>query len=287
MLRTISTKALLLGLLGAFLLSPFGTAGPAFAQDTVRELTQVAGNVWRFQNNFHYALVVDTSDGVVVVDPISADAARWLEAEIASRFDRPVTHLIYSHSHGDHASGGTVLADTATVIAQENAPDQMDGVAPDIRFSERLNFRSGGHRFELTYLGPGHGTDLLALVVRPENVAFIVDAVSPGRLPYRDFPGADIAGLIEQIERVEGLDFQILAPGHSRLGEKADATAAREYIEWLRGAVAAELKAGKGIDEVVETLDTSAYADLGAYERWRDLNVQGMARWLQESGEVD
>ncbi len=276
-----------MGFLGAFLLSPLGTTGPAFAQDTIRELNQVVGNVWRFQSNFHHALVVDTSDGVVVVDPINADAAGWLEAEIASRFDKPVTHLIYSHSHGDHASGGAVFADTAKVIAQENAPDRIDGVAPDIRFSERLNFRSGGHRFELTYLGPGHGTDLIAMVVRPENVAFIVDAVSPGRLPYRDFPGADIAGLIAQIEAIEALEFEVLAPGHSRLGEKADATAGREYIEWLRGAVAAELEAGKSVDQVVETLDTSAYADLGAYDRWRDLNIQGMARWLKESGEVD
>lgn len=275
-----------LGLAGALTALP--QANPAaWAQEGVRELAPVTGKVWRFQNNFHFALVVETAEGVVVADTINADAAAWLEAEIASRFGKPVTHLIYSHSHGDHASGGAVFADTATVIAHENAPDAIDGVTPDIRFSERMSFRSGDHRFELTYLGPGHGTDLAALVVRPENVAFIVDAVSPGRLPYRDFPGADIAGLIAQIQAVEALDFEILAPGHSRLGDKTDAIAAREYVEWLRGAVAAELEAGKSVEQIVETLDTSAYAELGAYDRWRDLNIQGMARWLKESGEVD
>ena len=30
-------------------------------------------------------------------------------AEIAGRFGKPVTHLVYSHSHGDHASGGAVF----------------------------------------------------------------------------------------------------------------------------------------------------------------------------------
>jgi glyoxylase-like metal-dependent hydrolase (beta-lactamase superfamily II) len=257
---------------------------PALAQD--RALTHVTGDVWRFQNKFHFTVVTVTTEGVVVTDPINAEAAAWLEAEITSRFGKPVTHMVYSHSHPDHASGGAVFADTATVIAQENAPPEIDGVAPDIRFSERMSFTSGDHSFELTALGPGHGADMLAMVIRPENVAYVVDVVSPGRLPYKNFPGADIAGLIEQTRRVEALDFDIMSPGHSRLGNKADAVEAREYVEWLRAAVAAELNAGKTVDVIVAGLDTSAWQDWSAYDRWRDLNIQGMARWLKQSGEV-
>jgi glyoxylase-like metal-dependent hydrolase (beta-lactamase superfamily II) len=259
---------------------------PALAQEPKREITNIAGDVWRFQNNFHTTVFVVTADGAVVTDPINAEAASWLIAEIAFRFDAIIEILVYSHSHGDHASGGARFANTATVIVQENAPAEIDGVTPDVRFSERLSFTFGDHSFELTSLGPGHGSDMLAMVIRPENVAYVVDVVSPGRLPYKDFPGADIAGLIEQTRRVEALDFAILAPGHSRIGDKSDATEAREYVEWLRAAVAAELNAGKTVDEIVAGLDTSAYQDWGAYDRWRDLNIQGMARWLKESGEV-
>ena len=259
---------------------------PAIAQDIKRELTNVTGDVWRFQNKFHFSTVVVTSEGVVVTDPINTEAATWLEAEISARFGKPVTYLVYSHSHGDHASGGAVYADTATVIAQANAPAEIDGVTPDIRFAQAMSFTSGDHSFELTALGPGHGTDMLAMVVRPENVAYVVDVVSPGRLPYKDFPGANIAGLIEQTKAVEALDFEIMSPGHSRLGNKADAVEAREYVEWLRAAVTAELSAGKTADQVVADLDTSAYEGMMAYGMWRDLNIQGMARWLKESGEV-
>ena len=280
----MSFRTLTAALLGAALTAALTL--PALAQEPKREITNIAGDVWRFQNNFHTTVFVVTSEDVVVTDPINAEAATWLKAEIASRFAKPVTHLVYSHSHGDHASGGAVFADTATVIAQENAPPEIDGVAPDIRFSERLNFTVGNHTFELTSLGPGHGSDMLAMVIRPENVAFVVDVVSPGRLPYKDFPGADIAGLIEQTRRVEALDFAILAPGHSRLGDQADAVEAREYVEWLRAAVAAELTAGKTVDQIVANLDTSAWRDWGAYGIWRDLNIQGMARWLKQSGEV-
>ena len=258
---------------------------PAAAQEGKRELTNVAGDVWRFQNSFHFSLVVVTDDGVVVVDPINAEAAEALKAEIDSRFGKPITHLVYSHSHGDHASGGAVFA-APNVIAEANAPAEIDGVAPTMHVSEPTSIAVGGKTLEFTPLGPGHGTDMMAMVVRPENVAFIVDVVSPGRLPYRDFPGADIAGLIEQTKKVEALDFDILAPGHSRLGDKSDATAAREYVEWLRSAVAAEMKAGRPVTDIVASLDTTAYQDWMAYGTWRDLNIEGMARWLKESGEV-
>ncbi len=275
-------------MIGALLAAAMTVMGalPAQAQDADRSITNVTGDVWRFQNKFHFSVFVVTDVGVVVTDPINADVAAWVEAEIEARFGKPITHLVYSHSHGDHASGGAAFADTATVIVQENAPAELDGVTPDIRFSGRMSFTTGGKTIELTALGPGHGSDMLAMVIRPENVAYIVDVVSPGRLPYKDFPGADIAGLIAQTRRVEALDFDIMAPGHSRLGDKADAVEAREYVEWLRAAVAAELEAGKTVEDIVAGLDTSAYQDWGAYGMWRDLNIQGMARWLKGSGEV-
>ncbi len=260
----------------------------AQAQDApTRSLTNVAGDVYRFQNNAHYGLAVVTDEGVVVMDTINADVTAWLEAELKTLTDRPVTHLIYSHSHGDHASGGASLVDTATVIAHANAPKAIDGVEPDIRFSQAMQLEHGGKTFELTYLGPGHGTDLIAVVVRPENVAFVVDAVSTKRLPYQDMTGADIDGIIDQISAVEALDFEALAPGHSTLGTKADATDARIYLERLRAEVLEGLAAGQKVDALVASITMDDYKDWAAYEQWRALNIQGMARFLQETGQVN
>jgi glyoxylase-like metal-dependent hydrolase (beta-lactamase superfamily II) len=58
---------------------------------------------------------------VICTDPVNADAARWLKAEVAQRFGKPIRYVIYSHDHADHISGGEVLADTAQVVAHENA----------------------------------------------------------------------------------------------------------------------------------------------------------------------
>jgi len=40
--------------------------------DAKRSVTEIAEDVYRLQNNFHYSLVVITGEGAVVVDPINA-----------------------------------------------------------------------------------------------------------------------------------------------------------------------------------------------------------------------
>lgn len=262
-----------------------GVVGPVQAQDAKRSITKVAGDVYRFQNNFHFGLVVVTADGNVVVDPINAEASKWLRINLRKISKNPITHLIYSHSHGDHASGGAMLA-AKNVIAHENAPDAIDGVKPTMRFADTKTLKIGGKTLELTYLGKGHGEDLIAVVVRPENVAFIVDAASPKRLPYRDMPRSDVDGWINQVKKIETLNFDIFAPGHGAVGVKKDATDARIYMEELRAQVLAGLKAGKSADELAASVTMAKYKDWQAYGNWRELNVRGMARYLMESGKA-
>lgn len=254
---------------------------PAAAQDAKRSLENISGDVWQFTNNSHQSAVIVTEDGVIVTDPINAAAAEWLKAKIAEQFDAPITHLVYSHSHGDHASGGKVFGDV-TVIAHESAPDTIDGVAIDQRIGSPKTLTVGGKTLELVPLVKGHGDDMMVMVVRPENVAFVVDVVSPRRVPYRDFGGADIDGLAEQIAAVEALEFEIMLPGHGPLGDGDDATEAREYMEWLRGAVQAGLDAGKSTEEIKASIDWSPYADWSMADQWGPLNVEGMANWIKQ-----
>lgn len=259
----------------------------AFGEDVKREITKVSGDVYRFQNKFHVNVFVITGDGVVVTDPINADAAAWLSAEIKKLTDQPITHLVYSHSHGDHASGGSAYGAVPTVIAQANAPDSIDGVAPTDRFEDEFIFSQGSKTFELTHLGPGHGTDLIAMVIRPENVGFVVDAVSAKRLFYRDFPGANVDDWIGQVRKVQSLDFEIFVGGHGPVGVKADVGEGLAYLAELRTAVLEGLKAGKSVDDLSRSIMMDKYKNWASYDQWRELNIQGMARHLQESGAVN
>jgi glyoxylase-like metal-dependent hydrolase (beta-lactamase superfamily II) len=259
-------------------------AGGAAAQEIKREITRVTDDTYRFQNQFHVNMFIVTGDGVVVTDPINAEAAAWLKTEIGKITDEPITHLIYSHSHGDHASGGTEYGEVPNVIMHENAPEDIDLVEATERFSEQMTFTVGSKTFELTYLGPGHGTDMIALVVRPDQVAFVVDVVSSKRLFYRDFPGSNVDDWIAQVKRVNQLDFDILVGGHGPIGLKRDVGEGIVYLEELRAAVLEGLKAGKTVDELKRDIKMEKYRDWAAYDSWRELNVQGMARHLTESG---
>lgn len=251
-----------------------------------RSIVEIADNIYRLQNNAHYSLVVITNEGAVVVDPINSGMAAYIHDQIDKLTDQPITHLIYSHSHGDHASGGALLAGGSDVIAQANAPERIDGVAPTTRFDDTLEFSVGEKDFELTYLGPGHGEDLIAVVVRPDNVAFITDAAAPKRLPFRNFGGANIDDWIAQIKKITELDFEIFAPAHGNVGTKSDAFDALTYMETLRSQVLNGLKAGHSIEELQETITMADYSDWIQYEAWLPQNIEGMANYLQSNDQV-
>ena len=147
-------------------------------------------------------------------------------------------------------------------------------------FNEKLTLQHGGKTFELTYVGSGHGNDMVVSVVRPDNVAFVVDIVSPGRLPWRTST-AGINGMIEQIKVLETLDFDILLPGHSKTGTKADATDARVYLEDLRAKVQAGIDAGQSDEEIIASVKMPDYASWLNYEEWLPLNIEGALKALR------
>ena len=97
--------------------------GPAAApaqQPPQRGIVNVTGQLYRAQNNNHYTVFLVTPEGIIMSDPINRDFARWLKAEIATRFKVPVRYVLYTHRDWDHASGGVVFADTAEFVGHRN-----------------------------------------------------------------------------------------------------------------------------------------------------------------------
>ncbi len=273
-------------LIAALLILPW-LGGNALAQsEPQRSISNIAGDLYRFQNQFHYSVFLVTSEGILVTDPINAEAARWLKAELADRFPgKPVKYLVYSHSHADHIAGGEVFADTATVVAHERArerivSEQVPTAVPDITFSGRYTILLGGKSVELIHYGPGHSDNLIVVRFPAERTLFAVDIVAPKRLPYRNLPDADVNGWIDTLKAVEGLDFDILAPGHGTLGGKIDIVEHRQYLEKLRDRVRAAIASGDSLESIKRGVTMSEYEGWGSYSDWRELNVEGMHRIL-------
>ncbi len=97
-------------------------------------ISQITGDLYRFQNGGHYNVFLVTPEGIIMTDPSSDftdDAALWLKDQLAQRFGVPVKYVLYSHHHLDHVSGGEVFADTATFIGHENMLEKFEPPADD------------------------------------------------------------------------------------------------------------------------------------------------------------
>jgi glyoxylase-like metal-dependent hydrolase (beta-lactamase superfamily II) len=250
-------------------------------QQAKRSISNIKGDLYRFQNNFHYSVFLVTSEGIIATDPIDADAARWLKAELKKRFDKPVKYLIYSHDHRDHSSGGEVFADTATVIAHDKAKATILGekrptAVPNITFSDRLTIELGGKVVELIYVGRSHSDNLIAVHFPAERAVYAVDFITVKSLPYMNLSDSYFPDWINAIKVVEAVDFDILIPGHGAVGVKADASDHRAYMQDLYDAVLAAARAGRSLDEMKQSIKLERYKDWAHYAEWRPLNIEGV-----------
>ena len=251
----------------------------------MREITKLAGEVYRFRNANHYSVFAVTPAGVIATDPINADAARWLKAEIATRFNRPVRYVVYSHDHADHISGGEVFADTAVVVAHANAKAAIVGekrptAVPAVTFTDAMTIELGGTVVELAYVGRNHSDNSIVMRFPRERLLFAVDFIPVNSYSFRDFPDAYMPDWIDSLKRVEAMDFDVLVPGHGPLGNKASVVMFREYLLDLRDEVTKHVREGRSLDEIKRLVTLPKYAAWNPKE-WFPLNIEGMFRLVQ------
>jgi glyoxylase-like metal-dependent hydrolase (beta-lactamase superfamily II) len=262
-------------------------AKPILAQTAAtREITKIAGEVYRFRNNNHYSVFAVTSAGIIATDPINAEAAQWLKGELQRRFNQPVKYVIYSHDHADHIAGGEVFADTALVVAHENAKAAIIGerrptAVPQVTFLERMTIELGGTGLELAYVGRNHSDNSIVMRFPRERLLFAVDFIPVEAVAFRDFPDAYIEDWIESLRAVELMDFDILAPGHGPLGRKDHVRMFREYMEDLRGEVLKYAREGKSLDDMKQLIKLSKYEKWAGYQQMLPLNIDGMYQHVQ------
>lgn len=276
------TKSVTLGITAALV---FGFAASTSAQQRgpAQEITNIKDNIYQFRNRFHNAVFAVTPDGVILVDSINKEAAEWLKAELKSQFDAEVKYLIFSHDHADHISGGEVFADTAVVIAHEQAKtdiiaENRPTAIPQITYRDTMSIELGGTVAELSFVGRNHSDNMTVVNFPSAGVLFAVDFIPVGGVAFADFPDAYIPEWIDSLRRVEQMDFDILVPGHGRQGNLGSVTDFRLYLEDLQGQVAEQVRAGKTLEETKAAVDLSKYKELGGFDRMSQANIEGMYR---------
>lgn len=113
------------------------------------------GDLYEGRSGTHNTMILVTSEGVIMADPIGLDFSQWLKAELADRFGTTVKYVIYSHHHPDHIAGGIVFADTATFVGHEGVMAALNAPLPSNAATLDLNGDGRLDRSEATGLGYG------------------------------------------------------------------------------------------------------------------------------------
>lgn len=246
-------------------------------------LHRVADGVFLFRAYFSNAVVFELAERVVLVDALTSPfVAAMMKAAIAERLNKPVTHLIYTHFHGDHV-GGSAVFEGAEVIATERTarylverdaerrayveafgliPGDFPGALPPTRtFSGELVLELDGERLEVRELGAVE-TDDACVVWWPARRALACgDGISTVGYPFLGAPVAD-EGLhndgqwVAFFDRVRQLDPALILPGHGVPLVGADAISdrllllSRLMLDILR-VVREELRHTDDVEEIV------------------------------------
>lgn len=187
-------------------------------------VAEIADGIYWLMGSQYQAMFLTTGEGVIVIDAPQPIGESYLAA-IREVTDEPVTHQIYSHSHGDHIGAAGIFPQGIEVIAHQNVVGQLPNVPnPTITFEDSYTLEVGNQLLELSYVGTPHSVGDIVIHAPRQKVLMIVDLFHPGSAPFGGFGATIDLGAHLQAHDVilENFDFDWLVAGHTQiLGTKA------------------------------------------------------------------
>lgn len=278
-------------------------SGPLEGADT--EHVSVTDRIHQLRYERHWSTWMETSEGIVVIDPHSNAAAAQLASIVRER--DPTARLaavVYSHWHLDHATGAEVLrrelGPDAPIVAHERTVEKLRGYhgrgIEDVPLPTRTvgdgptELTFGDTTLELRYLGHAHQNDMLVVRIPSEDTLYACDFVRNEGVAYSDLPGVDMHEQVAQLYRLLQLEFEPVIFCHTPPGDREAIRSYLTYIEILWTSTQAAIAGGLGAEAAVERLTAGALADYRDWrmaDEWLAPNVRGMYRWLTAHPEAE
>jgi glyoxylase-like metal-dependent hydrolase (beta-lactamase superfamily II) len=204
---------------------------------------EIAGGVhWVTDGAYQCAFVVGDDQVIAIDAPPSLGGL--VSRAIRDVTDKPITHVIYSHYHGDHIGVTDQFPDDAVRIGQVETYDLLKELddpkrkLPDVTFKDNYRLEVGGQLIELTYKGPNHAPGNSFLHFPRQKVLMLVDVIYPGWVPFANIAmSKHIPGFFDHHDHTLGFEFDTMITGHlTRLGTRQDVETQREYMQDIRDA---------------------------------------------------
>lgn len=254
---------------------------PAPAGPNVAQIEKVKDNLFMITGGGGNTLAYLTANGVVLVDTKLAHWGQAILDKVRTVSDKPITHIINTHTHGDHVGSNEFFAPSVDIVAQANTsanmakmknfatPETKHGM-PDKTFTDRMTVLSGKEAIDLYYFGAGHTNGDAFVVFRDLRTMHAGDIFPRKGTPLLDMnnggSGVQIGeSLAKAAAGIKNVDTVI--PGHSTVMTWADFVEYGEFNRAFLAATQAAIKAGKTADQ--------ALADLKLPEKFAQYQMNG------------
>jgi glyoxylase-like metal-dependent hydrolase (beta-lactamase superfamily II) len=204
---------------------PFHGQSVSIARD-VRRVTANNPSAFTFHGTNSYII---GNESLAIIDPGPDDSAH-LAALLAAIGDRPVSHILISHTHRDHSPLATRLKkETGAILvgegphrparprrAGEDTPlDSSGDVAfrPDLRLGDGEAIEGDGWTLRAVHT-PGHTANHLAFSLEGTDILFSADHVMAWSTTIVAPPDGSMSDYMASLDKLLGRDDRIFFPGH-------------------------------------------------------------------------
>jgi cyclase len=254
-----------------------GGGGPALGK-----IEKVADNLYFIFGAGGNTGVYIAEKGVVLVDTKNPNNGQGILDQVKSVTDKPITHIINTHTHGDHNGSNVFFPASVEIVSQENTAANMQKMAafqealnrhglPDRTYKDKMTLLGGKDAIDLYYFGPAHTNGDTFVVFRNAGVVHAGDAFANKGQPLidRNNGGSGIAYPETIAKAAKGIGkVDTVINGHSPVTMKLqDLVDFGEFNRLFLEHARASLKAGKTPEQ--------AMMDLKLPEKFKDYNLTG------------
>lgn len=219
---------------------PETAVGPAL-NDEGYAMEELADGVFWLGDGSYQSMFVVTDEGVVAVDA-PPTLGHNIPRAIARVTNKPMTGVVYSHEHSDHAGAMSVFPADVPYYAHRATADRLIALADPLRplpthvFDDSLTIEAGDQTLRLDYAGPNHAEGNIFIHVPRQRVLMLVDVIFPGWVPFSHLAlSVNVPGFIKAHEQALTYEFDSLVSGHvTRPGNPDDVRIQLEYVTDLR-----------------------------------------------------
>jgi glyoxylase-like metal-dependent hydrolase (beta-lactamase superfamily II) len=248
--------------------------------------------------------IITLDENALVVDAQYPGSARKFREAIPKITEKPLSHLLLTHVHGDHVFGNMVFKDLEIVshkrlwekmetsLRNEWAPgnlekmldtykrdaperwwlfDGLEIVLPTTTFTDKWEIDC------VEFIHTGGHSDCSSIVYIPDDkLLFAGDLLFVNRFPWAGDPTANPDSWIEAFQKILKMDIETIIPGHGPLCNEEEVEKQLLWMKEIRWIMKALIKDGLSEEEVV----SHPYRELYPTDR-PEWQKRSYARWYK------